>query len=158
MAARPQLSYLWLSLVQGGADGFIQTQQSTPIQSAGFAMRIRELTWIWPRLTMAANQQVQLAVSRKSFAAMPALTEKTLVYYDEARSEILTSGAIVWTPARQRVFSEDEAPAIVEPTLYAQFDSNGTGLTSTVVLRVGYLVEKISDVDRLTILANTLAN
>lgn len=152
------LSYLYGTMTQGGADAFVQASIATPLANAsGFAATVREIVIEWPRISVAASVNMELALTRKTLAAMPNITEKSLIQKWKYAVDMATSGAI-FNPTGVLInqYADDVAPLIVESTIYCQLDSNATTLTGTAYIRIGYTLDKIADVDRLNIIAASL--
>jgi hypothetical protein len=151
------LSYLSAVLVQGGADAFIQAQIATALSGAdGIAFRLREIL-LTASPAQAASASFEFSLTRKSFAAMPTLVEKSLITRFSRAASFTTSGLFIVDTTLRIPYSEDDAPIIVEDPLYAQIDTATTGAAGTFYVRLGYTQEKISAVDRLTLIANSLS-
>lgn len=151
------LSYLTFSATQGGADAFVQTSTSTGLdQNTGLAFLIREIIVEVPRTGSVAAGNIETAFSRRTKAAMPNITDRDVILKRKLGMEITTSGAIVSENIARYTFAEDDELLIVEPDIFFCVDSNATGLTQTILARIGYTVQKINQVDRLSLLTQSL--
>lgn len=158
MAAKA-LSYLYCTVTQGAADAFVQASIATPFASADADVGlIRELLIEWPTtVTNAAAVSWELCLTRKTQAAMPNISDKSVILKKKKLANMSTSGIYQDPKAVEReVFEERDNLLIVEGTLYAQLDTNATGAANVVQLRIGYEFVKIKDVDRLQLIANSL--
>jgi hypothetical protein len=154
------LSYLGLSVTQGGADAFaISAAFDTGLSGqTQRAYRVRELLFEFPRPSAGAitNTNQELALCRRTKTAMPVITDKDVIAKVAWRVEIATSGAYLLDAVKRSAFTEDDELLIVEDSLYLAIDSNATTLTSTAYCRIGYELVNISAVDRLTLLTQSL--
>lgn len=151
------LSYLSGSVTQGGADAFAIAELATALQGiTRTAFRIRELLFEVPRQPMVASGNIEIALCRRTKAAMPLVTDRDVVAKIKSGTEFTTSGAIYTSLIRRLTFTEDDELLIVEDPLFLAVDSNATTLTQTVYCRIGYERTNISDVDRLTLLTASL--
>lgn len=154
------LSYFWTTLTQGSSDAFIQASVTTGLYGqTKVAYRVRELLFEFSSTggVAGATAQLELALTRKSFGAMPTAAEKSLIWKWKRSNVLVTSGMVTANTAVREVFQESDNILLVEDPIYAQLDTNGTSATNTVYLRIGYERVSISDVDRLTLIANSLA-
>lgn len=159
MAGPTALKYLWTSLVQGGNDAFVQAQIATGLfGQTKTAYRVREIITEWSGTLGAGNAaQYEFALTRKSFAAMPVLTDKSLIVKTKRIGSFTTSGQAVIPQIERIIYSDLDNLLIVEDPVYAQLDSNASGATNTLLVRIGYEIVTLSDVDRLTLIAQSLA-
>lgn len=157
MATKAALSYLTATLTQGSADAFIQAQISTALSGqTKVCYRLRELLIQGPQAHGASVTQ-ELSLTRKSFAAMPTALEKSLIHRWSRSASFTTSGLTMVESTIRLLWGEDDAPIIVEDPIYAQYDSATTSAASTIYIRLGYVTDSISEVDRLTLVANSLS-
>lgn len=153
------LSYLWTTLTQGSADAFVQASMATGLQGqtkAGYRIREVVLEGAGNSAFAQTGGTFEISCSRKSLAAMPVLTEKSLIAKWKWINSFTTSGLAVIQQTRREVFSDADNLIVVEDPFYWQLDSNGTSVASTVYVRVGYEIVTLSEVDRLTLIANSL--
>lgn len=154
-----QLSYLYATLTQGGADAFVQATIATPLTSATSesCLLVREILIEWPGVNPVSAGSFELALTRKSQSAMPLLTStyQSLILKQMRRTGIVTSGGFIFEALTRIGYDTDNGPRIVESNIYAQFDSNATGGTNTAYMRIGYTLENISIEDRNAILVST---
>lgn len=151
------LSYLTFSTTQGGADAFAVSSTQTGLDSnSGLCFRVREIVIEIPRVSNAAASAVEVALCRRTKAAMPLITDRDVILKRKVQSELSTNGVGFGELVTRYAYGEDDDLLIVESELFFAVDSNATTLTQTVLARIGYTVEKISAVDRLSILTQSL--
>lgn len=153
------LAYLTGSVTQGSADAFAVSEIATALTGAGnIAFRVRELLFELPNaaLIAAATDQIEVALCRRTKAAMPNVTDRDVIAKISLGRQFTTSGDSVVEGVRRLTFSEDDELLIVEDPLYLVVDSAATALASTVYCRIGYERASISAVDRLTLLTQSL--
>lgn len=152
------LSYLTGSVTQGSADAFAEAEVATALSGqSGLAFRVRELLFEVNPLTLTGAADVlELALCRRSKTAMPNVTDRDVIAKIAWGLSITTSGAALESGVFRLTYSEDDDLIVVEDPLYFDFDSASTALTGTAYVRIGYTVEKISAVDRLTLLTQSL--
>lgn len=157
MAAKNQLQYLWGSALQSGADAFVQAAIATALNNvSGIAYSIKEIMFELPNLINASGSR-ECSLTRKSMAAMPLITEKSLITKFKQGEAFTTSGSIINDViVRQTFDSPDQELLIVEDPIYFQFDTAAVG-TNTGYVRIGYVQQKISDLDRVSLIAASLA-
>lgn len=160
MARKQQaLSYLPFTLTQGGADAFIQASISTALSGlTKTCYRLSEILLEFPSCPNVLND-MQFALTRKSYAAMATsmVLEKSMIAYYRRQANFTTSGMIIFERTVQLRWADDDAPILVEDPLYAQFDTASTSATNVLYGRIGYWQDSISEVDRLTLIANSLS-
>jgi len=157
MAARVFLNYLYATLTESAADVFVQATIATPVAGTGFAGVVREIVVAWPRPNIVAAANAEIALTRKTLTAMPDIDEKSLIFKRKRYIELGTQGAFFDPDGVQVLqYTDEQAPVIVEPNWYCQFDSAASGIALVAKIRIGYTLEKISEVDRLSIIATSL--
>lgn len=157
------LRFLYATLTQGSADAFIQANMATALSGqTKTAYRVREILIEWGVAGSSQGQGVfnggvwELCLTRKTQAAMPVITDKSVIAKFKRASAITTSGASILDTISRYVYSEDDDLIIVEDPVYWQLDTAGTALTNVAQVRVGYQEVSISEVDRLTLITNSL--
>lgn len=162
MARKTQaLSYLPFTLTQGGADAFVQASIATALTGqTKVCYRMASLEIEFPSIAIGASADWQFSITRKSYAAMPTspTIEKAMIHYFRRQQYAATAVGFVFD-VRTMVWrwSDDDAPIIVEDPLYAQLDTATTSLTNVLYGRIGYWLDSISEVDKLTLVANSLS-
>lgn len=150
------LAYLVGAATQGSADAFVQAEVATALTGQNQrAFRVGEILFELST-ALAFNADLQAVLSRRSKAAMPALTDRDVIAKWDLTTKLTTSGAVVTSRNVRFTFTEDDELLIVEDPVYLIVDSTGTGLANTVNCRIGYTSVSISAVDRLTLLTQSL--
>jgi len=151
------LAYLTGSVTQGSNDAFAQAEIATALQGISrTAFRIRELLFEFPGLGNANAVNIELALTRRTKAAMPNVNDRDVIAKYRRQQVLLTSGLINYETAPRFTFTEDDELLIVEDPIYFSIDSNATGASNVAYVRIGYERTNISDVDRLTLLTQSL--
>jgi hypothetical protein len=152
------LSYIQGSVTQGGADAFAVASLATALSGiSNIAYRVRELLFEIPRMTIVAAGNVEVALCRRTKAAMPNITDLDVIAKVKMGTELVGAAAgVAQEYVKRYAFSEDDELLIVEDPLYLAVDSNASTLTQTVYCRIGYERVNISAVDRLTLLTASL--
>ncbi len=162
MARKTQaLSYFTATLTQGGADAFIQAAIATALSGqTKVAYRLASLEVEWPRFPQVDQANHQLSLTRKSFAAMSAsmLLEKSTIFARTRQVVLATAvGTYAYDRTERFTWSDEDAPIIVEDPIYAQFDSAATALVNVCYIRLGYWQDTITELDKLSLVANSLS-
>lgn len=158
MATISPLKFIYVSATQGSADAFVQAQFSTGLSGQTATVgKIREILWEMPNLGAVNLASAEFSITTKTQAAMPTLLDKSIIIRSKVQVNFGTSGMAVYENVRRFTFQADDDLLFVSDPLYFQFDTNATAAVNTGYLRIGYTLEKISEVDRLTLLANSLS-
>lgn len=165
ISSKNVLKWLFGTLTQGGADAFIQASIATPFGVDKSVGVVKQIDFFWPRIATNAGAAVnqEFALTVKSFAAMPVPgTDRSLLLARRRYAEMVTSGAYSYLGYQTLLagidWPEDQPLIMAEPTWYAQFDSNSTGLTSTAYIKIGYSEDTMNDADRFALQAARLAS
>lgn len=145
------------SVTQGSMDAFaIANIQTALTGQTRQAYQVKEIITELPRLGAAAGSNIELCVSRRTKAAMPLISDPDVMYKIGTGVELATSGAIPYERIVRYQPPEDLPLLIVEDPLYFLIDTNATSLAQTAILVIEYDLVTISDVDRLTLLTQSL--
>ena len=107
-------------------------------------------------LSIVDASEVEIAITRRSKAAMPNISDSDVLFKFRWQAKLATSGAVM----RDKVLTvavppELEVP-IVEETIYAQVDGTATGVIGNVVVRLECALDSMSDINRLNLIARSL--
>lgn len=140
------LKYTKGSITQGSADAFVQGSITTALAGVtGLCWRVRELVLEVPNGTAAAAN-FEVAFTRKSFSAMPAMTEKSVIFRYKRSFSMTTSGASVLENVLRWSYPSDSADfLVVEDPVYVQLDSASTTLANVLSWSIGYEEAKIDE-------------
>lgn len=145
-----------ITLTQGGADAFVQTSEPTGINpSLGMGWLLKHaLVHFSNAVTLeaiSADSSVCWSLTRDSETAIMSLDDDDCIYADGFAVPFTTSGE-VYVP---RLFRYDfpDGVVVVDPYLYAQIDSTGTGLTLIAQMRLYYEEVKLSEIEILRMLS-----
>jgi hypothetical protein len=143
------------SVTQGGNDAFAVNSIQTALSGqTRLAYDVKRIILETPRLAQgaAANWQVQL--SRRTKAAIANITDVDILAYWYRYMHFTTSGSEI----EERIIEQvpQTRMLIVEDPIYLLIDSNGTSLAQTAYVAIEYDLVEISEVDRLTLLTESL--
>jgi len=146
------------SVTQGGADAFAQAALQTGLEGqTRIGWKVLGLDFEIPRIPgIMAATNIELALSRRTKAAMPNITDLDVIKKIKLGEEGTTSGLMATTNIINWV--PDGEVIIVEPSLYFLVDSNATTLTQTVYFRLEYELVTLTEVERLSLLTRSLAS
>lgn len=155
---------LFASVTQGAADAFAQATMATALQ--GFtnrAYRINQAEFelitpinAFPNIAAAALQDLEIGFGRRTKAAMPDIDDEDLIYKWAWRAGAPTSAGLQYPFPAINVWQPTADVLIVEDPIYWWVDSTATALTWSVKCRIDYELVEISEVDRLTLLTQSL--
>lgn len=155
------MPFLTSLITQGGADAFVQTSIATGLLGqTDRAYQILELSFefVFPVMfaPAAANQEVELTLTRRTKAAVPNFTDKDVFYkWKWGQTGATAVGSFV-QPLMSQQWRPPAPLLIVEDPIYCQLDSTATTITQIVDFRIEYEIVRISEVDRLTLLTLSL--
>lgn len=145
------------SIVQGSADAYIEGEIVTGLQAIGsLAYRLLKCTIGWPTLPIGAATSQEFQISRTSKAAIAEVNDRDIILSRRRDIKMTTSGAVLNDKRVEEItfpVSDESGIIIVEDPIYIAFDSGSTSLTSTLYFQMVVEQIKISEVDRLTLLA-----
>lgn len=156
------LSYLVATITQGSADAFVQASIATALtglSKTAFRLKTIEIELGQAR-SVASGADYQFTLARKSYAAMPTspMLEKANIFALRlGAAQASAVGFSFYDRIITHTYTDDDAPIIVEDPVYAQLDSASTSVANVLYVRLGYWQETISEVDRLTLIANSLS-
>ena len=149
-------AYLVGTATQGSADAFVQSEIATALTGLSrVAFRVREIL-IEVAGPITLSSEVSVAISRRTKAAMPSVSDRDVIMKQQLVGKFSTSGLVVYPGVHRYTYDEDDEVLIVEDPLYLILDSTGTSIANVVNARIGYERASISDVDRLTLLTQSL--
>lgn len=147
--------YLDISMTQGGADTFVQGSVDTdilPENGLAFLVKAIEFYNFQNWATIGTDFYVQWSLSRDTKAAICQPTDADCMSYDATYNGLTTSGTWSW-PARF-AYVPTSGLYIVEPTIYGQLASAGSGQAQSGMFRIYYDEVKLSEVEILRVLNN----
>lgn len=159
------MSKISVLVTQGGADAFVEAQLPTALDGiVDRAYRVNEISFevLTPPtgypFGAAAAMDLEIAITRRTKAAMPNIEDVDLIKKFHFAAQVLTAvgatpifeAAPVWQPRGGQDI------LIVEDPLFVQVDSTATGNAFAVRVMIDYEVVAISQLDRLTLLTLSL--
>lgn len=158
MALGAALTPLVISATQGSADAFIQGSVLSGL-SGRSAYNLRAVSFEitgYVASSLANASEISLAITRRSKAAMPAISDSDVLWKRQWQFKLTTSGAVfIPTMCGTDIIGLAELP-LVEETLYAQLDSSTTAATLTAIIRMEVELDTMSDIDRLNLITRSL--
>ncbi len=145
------------TVTQGAADAFaIASIQTALTGQTRQAYRVLEIAVEGLRQNQVNGSNVELALCRRTKAAMPLISDPDVMWKHKTGAYLATSGVVWGDEVLRYQPPSDQQMIIVEDPLYLAIDSNATALTQTAVMVIEYELVTISDVDRLTLLTQSL--
>lgn len=143
-----------ISAVQGVADAFVQASLLTGLQ-ARQAYNLRGIAYQFVSSMVALNgARFQFALSRRSKVAMPNISDIDVISLEDQQYKFTTSGAAMIKQSGYITLPADTP--IVEDLIYLQLDTDATAVVNTLVVRLDWEIDTISDIDRLNLIARSL--
>jgi len=148
--------YRNITLTQGGADAFVQATEPTGINpSLGSGWLLTHALIFFPLTVtlegLSADNSIVWSLTRDSETAVASLDDNDCLFASGFAVPLTTSGE-VYVPRLHR-FDFPDGIVVVNPNLYAQLDSTGTGLTLTAHMRLYYEEVKLSELEVLRMLS-----
>jgi len=142
---------------QGSADAYVEAEIQTALQGQtrnAFKVVSIQFEWINPNPAPAAAFVFEVALSRRTKTAMPNLSDNDVIVKWAGHNVVATSGG----SQLESIFTFIPVGdlLIVEDPLYFQVDSALTADANTFVMGVEYELVQISEIDRLTLLTQSL--
>lgn len=146
--------FLVIDATQGGADAFVEASVATEIIPAdGLALLIENIEIVFAPASfsgLAADSEVFWSICRDTKLAVAEYSDPDCFLMDGFEFALNASGSSViqnrWT------YTPKNGIPIVEPYIYVQFDSTGTGNAKQMYVRLEYSTVKMSEVEILRIL------
>lgn len=146
-----------LQLLEGGADAFVQGTLDTgivPENSEAWEITLIEVQFSSTQLEgLSADHSIVISLSRDTKTSTIGFDDPDCVAIFGFSGALTTSGTYQnqlvqrWVPPAGTIF--------VEPTIYAQLDSNGTGVAVNCQMRLHYRLVKVNEIDILRLLQNS---
>jgi len=154
-----------VSATQGGADAFVEAQLLTNLENTSFAYAIRGIEWEFPNIDALSaatltDANFVFTITRRSKAAIPQISDLDVMFKQAVIINAHTAAGYMYLPGLSGYHLVPEVSELIAPenVLYLQLDSTSTGLANKVNVALDYDLVRISEVDRLTILARSLTN
>jgi hypothetical protein len=147
---------------QGSADAFVEASIQTALQGqTKNAYKITAVTYEFavPNVFNAgggAANDVELCLTRRTKTAMPDIDDVDVIKKWKFGSVALTGVGQIVQPPLIGIWVPELETIIVEDPIYMQLDSTATTVTITANLAIEYELVQISEVDRLTLLTQSL--
>lgn len=152
----PILQYRNIVVTQGGADAFVQVTEPTGIDAD------RGMGWMIDRVevmfgndialqNVSADFSISWSLTRDSETAIVSLDEASAIFAGGIAGSLTTSGQILLP--RVHTWIAPQGIVVVNPNLYAQLDSDATGLTLSADFRIYYSSVKLSELEILRMLS-----
>lgn len=145
------------SVTQGSADAYaesaIVTQLSTLSTTAWVINHIMlERTSALP----GADTDISVCISRGTKAALPTVDDRDVIFKIRKQVELVTSGMVEQNLV-DHYFPQQEI-LIVEENIYLQIDSTGTSQTNVCRMSIDVSPKRVTEAQRLAILAGRIAS
>jgi len=149
------LKFLSGSVTQGSADAFATAEIATGLANANLGYRVRGIVLAWPGpVETDADYIIQLA--RRTPSAALSLTDRTLLWTATRYIKLTTSGIFTYENPSIWLFPKDLGLLIVEDPIHILIDSTGTSLSNAASCRIFYEEEKLTPLEKVSALAESL--
>jgi hypothetical protein len=160
------MARIYGNALQGGADAFViasfatalegQTELAYQVKQVGYEV-ILPATGQFPATGVAAAQDLEIALLRRTKAAMPNYDDSDIIKKWKWGALGATAAGWPTTFESAGVWVPPLEVLVVEDPLYIALDSTATTLTYEVIVYIEYDVVRISQIDRLTLLTQSLS-
>lgn len=148
----PRLS---VATVESAANTFTDGSQVTGLEGqTNRGYRILEASWEFDAaLVVASGDEINFALCRQAKTAMPLVTDVDVLYkfsqFMISAAAYVSTNIVEWKPTREIIIVEDPIHLVVQ----------GTSLASALTIsgEIFYEVVSISEIDRLTLLTQSLS-
>lgn len=147
--------YIGGRALQGAADAFVQATIPTgivPEDGLGLEVVAFEFAFTGSFEALGADFSYLWSLSRDTQGSIVNLNNPDCIMCDGIFTGLTTSG--IFSINQRHAYNDITGLFIVEPNVYFQFDSNGTGLVMGMDCRIYYKETALSEVDILRILQN----
>jgi len=151
------IRWLDITCTQGGADAFVQGSVSTDlVPEDGYVYKVNRVVadLVTNISAIAADSQIEWSMTRDTKTAVAAFNDSDTIIHNTISFALVTSGAAFFNGLFEYDFA-DRGVFLVEPTIYAQFDSTATTLTMTMLFRIYYSLVRATEIDILRIVNET---
>lgn len=160
--AVPRTRILRATVVQGGADAFVQGELTTGLfasETEGLMIRRLILQDVTNNAALGAVTSKDFAISRRSKTAVPDITDVDCIFRWRTVRDFLqvTAAGLLFSGREQRIWTyeyPDDAldRLVVEDPLFLDMDSDGTTVPNTINVRIECEIVKLSQIERLSLL------
>lgn len=159
------MAKIYGNAVQGAADAFVQGSIQTALQGQteqAFQVNSIEYEVVNPAVFSGAltlgGQDVEfsVAITRRSKTAMPLISDVDVIKKWKTGLGVWTAANAAVNPDLVGLWVPAGTVVLVEDPIYFQLDSTGTGVTIELNIAIDYDIVRISDIDRLTLLTQSL--
>lgn len=161
------LSYANVTVTQGGNDTFAQGTIVTGLSNVAYGWSIREILIEWGTTVATggaagaiggATSMLGVGFSVKTLTALPLATDKSTLFV--AKKAVTNMTAVGVSGPVDKVwrynYDENSAPIWVPDPIYVQNHSAATAQTLVANIRLGYVLTKITDAQKASLLLAAL--
>jgi len=149
------LKFLSGAVTQSAADTFTAAEMATGLSNVNLAYRIRGIMLQFPG-PVEVDSFVTIQLARRSSASALSLGDRTLIWQMTKTIKLTTSGIFVYEPEPYIPIPKDLELLIVEDPIYIFCNSGTTGVANTARARIFYEEVRITDLAKVTALAESL--
>lgn len=146
------------SALQGGADAYVEASINTALTGqTRQGYNVTRITFEGANWAFGGSGvfEYEVALSRRSKAAMPDIDDPDVILKWAPAFRLSTSGGFQGDKIIE-FLPPDRSMIIVEDPIYLELDSNNTAGANNVIAVIEFEVITLSEVDRLSILVNSL--
>jgi hypothetical protein len=149
------LKFLSGSVLQAAADAFATAELATGLANANLAYRIRGIVVAWPS-PVEVDSDCAVQILRRTPSALVGLGDRTLIYAQQRLMRLTTSGIFEYDIFTETFYPKDLDFLIVEDPIFLSIDSSSTGAANSAAARIYYEEVRITALEKVTSLAESL--
>lgn len=149
------LKFLSATLTQGSADAFTTVEIPTGLSNVNLGYRVRLIECSLP-LFVEVDSQIEIALVRRTPTATPGIGDRTLIWQSRWQIGLTTSGIYLASRWVKDFYPRDLEMLIVEDPIHLCIDSNGTSASNACGIRVWYEEVRLTELQKVTALSESL--
>jgi len=149
------LKFLSGSVTQGSADAFATAEIATGLANANLGYRVRGIQFSFPG-PVEVDSDIVIQLARRTPTAALGFSDRTLLWSFARYVKLTTSGIFVYDNPVIWTIPKDMELIIVEDPIHILVDSSSTGLANVASARVYYEEVKLTALEKVTALAESL--
>lgn len=150
------IKFLSTITTQGGADAFVQSEFPTGVNGLNQGLRIRGFDIVMPSYAEVDSDYAIQFARRSGDGALMAYNDRRLIAQVIDVVKLTTSGLVIQERVKRFQIPRDFELIIVEDPCYILCDSSGSGSANAFSFRLYYELVKLSDLEKQTLLAESL--
>jgi len=149
------LKFLSGSVTQGSADAFATAEIATGLANANLGYRVRGIQLSFPS-PVEVDSDVVIQLARRTPTAALSFSDRTLLWSYSRFLRLTTSGLLVYDNPIIWNIPKDMELIIVEDPIHILVDSSSTAAANAASARIYYEEVKLTALEKVTALAESL--